>query len=59
MPAWMKPIVYINPLSYGIDVLRTLIIGVSTFSLWVDFLVLILASAFMMALGSRAFKARM
>jgi len=59
MPVWMKPLVYLNPLSYGVDALRTLIIGVPHFSLWFDFLVMILASSLMMALGSRAFKARM
>ncbi|MFH1125696.1 MAG: ABC transporter permease [Candidatus Altiarchaeota archaeon] len=59
MPVWMKPIVYFNPLSYGVDAIRTLIIGVSYFDLHIDFLVLALCAMFMLSFGSRAFKARM
>jgi len=59
MPAWMKPLVYINPMTYGIDIIRTLTIGISYFSLQLDFIVLIACAALMTALGSRAFKAKM
>lgn len=59
MPDWMKPIVYINPMTYGVDAIRTLIIGISYFNLKLDFLILAASALVMITLGSRAFKARM
>src|SRR5258708_2609817 len=35
-PAWMKPLVVVNPLSYGVDALRYLTVGVGSFPLWLD-----------------------
>jgi ABC-2 type transport system permease protein len=36
LPAWLKVIVLINPLSYGVDLLRTIILGISNFSVILD-----------------------
>jgi len=59
MPSWMKPLVYCNPLSYGVDAMRTLIIGVTYLNIYLDFAVLGACTLFTLSLGSRAFKARM
>jgi len=36
LPAWLKTIIYINPLSYGVDLLRRILLGISTFPIIVD-----------------------
>jgi ABC-2 type transport system permease protein len=36
LPAWLKTIIYINPLSYGVDLLRRILLGISTFPIFVD-----------------------
>ncbi|MDD5111550.1 MAG: ABC transporter permease [Candidatus Altiarchaeota archaeon] len=59
VPEWMMPIVRLNPLTYGVDAIRTLILGISYMDLHVDFAVLAASSLLMLLLGSRAFKARM
>ena len=35
-PAWMKPFIAINPLSYGVDALRHITVWSGTFCLWLD-----------------------
>ncbi|MCX6695759.1 MAG: ABC transporter permease [Candidatus Altiarchaeota archaeon] len=59
IPLWMKPLVYLNPLTYGVDAIRTLILHMTFLDIKLDFLVMFLYAILMMALGSRAFKARM
>lgn len=59
IPEWMTPLVYINPLSYGVDALRTILLGISYFSFSLDILLILLFSLATMSLGVRAFKARM
>jgi ABC-2 type transport system permease protein len=45
-PSWLRPIIYINPLTYGIDGLRGSLIGFSQFPLFLDFsLILVFALA--------------
>ncbi|MBE0433429.1 ABC transporter permease [candidate division WOR-3 bacterium] len=31
LPAWLKILVYANPLTYGVDLLRNIVLGISTF----------------------------
>ncbi len=44
MPAWLRYIMHINPLTYGVDGLRATLIGahVAAFPLWLDFTVLVI-----------------
>lgn len=52
MPNWLKMIAQINPLTYMVDALRTLMIGnISGFSLTVDFVILLLISTIFVAIG--------
>ena len=43
MPSWLKAISAVNPLSYEVSALRGLLLGTTT-TLWLDFLVLVLAT---------------
>ncbi|MFP3879612.1 MAG: ABC transporter permease [Dehalococcoidia bacterium] len=55
MPSWLRYIMYIDPLTYGVDGLRGTLIGVSAFPLWLDFTVLILLCLGLATLGSYFF----
>jgi len=55
MPSWLKYIMYIDPLTYGVDGLRGTLIGISAFPLWLDFTVLIILCLALATLGSYFF----
>ncbi len=55
LPAWLRPVSYINPLTYGVDGLRASLIGFSQFPLFLDLLVLLIFGFLMIALGSYLF----
>lgn len=55
MPPWLKYIMYINPLTYGVDGLRGTLIGVAAFPLWLDFTVLLIVCLALATLGSYFF----
>ncbi len=55
-PDWMKAIAYFNPLRYGVDGLRGAILGISDFSLLLDFGVLFFFSLAMVLLGGYLFR---
>jgi ABC-2 type transport system permease protein len=40
LPAWLKTLAFLDPLTYGVDGLRGILINSSFFPLWLDFLVL-------------------
>ncbi len=54
MPVWLQVISKVNPLSYEVDALRAMMLaaGTSTFGLALDFVVLILATGILIAIGS-------
>jgi len=49
-------VAYINPLTYGIDGLRAVLVGASTFPLIVDLGALVISSAVMVSLGAYLFE---
>ena len=57
MPSWLRAVSRGNPLTYQVDALRTLMIvgGASTFGLRVDFLMLFLALAVLVAVATRLY----
>ncbi|MCL6599357.1 ABC transporter permease [Alicyclobacillus macrosporangiidus] len=59
MPAWLKVVATINPMTYLVDGLRGLLIGAGTHAVWVDALILALAGALMLALASYLFPRRL
>ncbi|VVB76936.1 ABC-2 type transporter [uncultured archaeon] len=57
LPRWLFTFVSINPVSYGVDLLRGIILGVPlTFSPMLDVSVIIAFAAVLVALGTVAFK---
>jgi ABC-2 type transport system permease protein len=36
LPSWLKIVVYLNPLTYGVDLLRNIVLGITTFSAALD-----------------------
>lgn len=55
LPSWLLVIAQINPLTYGVDLLRGAILGVQEFSALKDFSILIIFSILMMWLGVVSF----
>jgi len=40
LPGWLRYLVYLNPLTYGLDALRNVLVGGQVFPLWFDLLIL-------------------
>jgi len=57
MPGWLRIISHINPLTYEVDALRTLMLvhGASSFGLILDFGVLLAAVVILMILSARLY----
>jgi ABC-2 type transport system permease protein len=55
MPAWLRYIMYIDPLTYGVDGLRGTLVGINAFPLWLDFVVLLILSIALASLGAYFF----
>jgi ABC-2 type transport system permease protein len=61
LPSWLQWVVYINPLTYDVDALRTVILGaayVSLFPFYIDMFVIIVFDAIMIIVGTYAFSLR-
>jgi ABC-2 type transport system permease protein len=56
LPIWLSIIAYVDPVTYGVDGLRTVILGVSKFSIHVDLAILMAFAAAMFTIGTRAFE---
>jgi ABC-2 type transport system permease protein len=56
LPNWLSFMAYLNPLTYGVDGLRKLLLGLSHFPINLDFLILILFCLGMLSLGTYFFK---
>ena len=54
-PDWLKLIILMNPLTYGVDALRTLLIGVNTLNLTLSIGVLLAFTLSMLCLGTYLF----
>ena len=57
MPGWLRALATINPLTYEVDGLRAMMLneGVSTYGVAADFLVLLLATAVLIAVATRMY----
>ena len=51
IPDWIKPLIIINPLSYGVDALRQITVGVASFPFWFDLGFLIIFSTICIAIA--------
>ncbi len=50
-PFWIKPLIYINPLTYGVDALRQVTIGVGVHDFWFDMGVLAVFAVVVLAIA--------
>ena len=57
-PDWLRYVAYINPLTYGVDGLRTTILGISAFSLQLDLTILICFAFLMLGVAAKTFERR-
>ncbi|MDD5006097.1 MAG: ABC transporter permease [Candidatus Omnitrophica bacterium] len=58
LPHWISFIIRVNPLTYGVDLLRWDTLGIRTFALYIDFLFLIIFSFIMLGIGVLEFSKR-
>ena len=55
-PVWLRYISKIDPLTYGVDGLRAALIGVSSFSIFYNFIFMVIFSSVMILLGAYFFE---
>jgi ABC-2 type transport system permease protein len=55
LPAWLKTLVYLNPLTYGVEALRYCLLGNSTIPIYISITVIVIFSIAMIALGGKLF----
>ncbi len=56
LPLWIRYISYLDPLTYGVDGLRGILVGVSSFPIILDFVILAGSSLVMVLLGAYSFE---
>ncbi|MHC1630734.1 MAG: ABC transporter permease [Methanotrichaceae archaeon] len=56
LPSWLRTLSYLDPLTYGVDGLRGSLVGVGSFSLVLDFGVLVVSCAAALGLGAYLFE---
>jgi ABC-2 type transport system permease protein len=56
IPAWLTTLTYINPMTYGVDAVRGIILGINHFPFYLDISVMLIFSAVMMVLGVLSFR---
>ncbi len=56
LPDWLKILVKLNPLSYGVDAMRYFAIGINEFNIILDLAVLIIFSIFLILIGGYLFR---
>jgi len=56
LPSWLSAATYINPLTYGVDALRGIILGINQFSIYYDVGIMLVFSAIMMGVGILSFR---
>ena len=56
LPEWLAPFILINPVTYAVDGIRGVMLGISRFDLFFDFAIICLFALVMILLGTFAFK---
>jgi len=56
LPEWLAPFIFVNPVTYAVDGIRGVLLGISQFSLLFDFALVTLFSLMMILIGTYAFK---
>jgi len=55
-PAWLAPFIFVNPVTYAVDGIRGVLLGISRFPLLFDFALVCLFAFVMILIGTYAFK---
>ncbi|VVC00055.1 ABC-2 type transporter [uncultured archaeon] len=55
LPSWLSPFIFIDPVTYSVDALRSVLLGASQFSLGLDLLVMCVFAAATIGVGTYAF----
>lgn len=55
LPKYVQYIIYLNPLTYGVDGIRNALLGTGTFSIWVDLLAMVISALVMISIAVYAF----
>jgi ABC-2 type transport system permease protein len=56
LPAWLAPFIFVNPVTYAVDGIRGVLVGISQFPLLFDFALVCLFALIMILIGAYAFK---
>jgi ABC-2 type transport system permease protein len=56
LPAWLAPLILVNPVTYAVDGIRGVMMGISRFDLLFDFTIVCLFALVMILIGTYAFK---
>ncbi len=56
LPSWLTAVTFINPLTYGVDALRGIILNINQFPIYLDAGILLLFSVITMAAGILSFR---
>ena len=54
-PPWLQTVVSLNPVSYGVDLMRLALLGTTVYPVWLDALVLASSTLVMTAFGAVLF----
>lgn len=55
LPKAVQYVIYINPLTYGVDGLRNALLGSGTFSVWTDLLAMVISTVILVSIAIYAF----
>jgi len=56
LPPWLSPFIFVNPVTYSVDGVRGIMMGISKFSIFFDFAIVSLFAIVMILIGTYAFK---
>jgi ABC-2 type transport system permease protein len=56
LPPWLAPFIFVNPVTYAVDGIRGVLLGISQFHLAFDFFIISIFSVIMILIGTYAFK---
>jgi ABC-2 type transport system permease protein len=56
LPGWLAPFIFVNPVTYAVDGIRGVLLGISRFPLLFDFALVCLFALVMILIGTYAFK---
>jgi ABC-2 type transport system permease protein len=56
LPSWLEGVTYVNPLTYGVDALRGIILGINHFPIYYDAAIMLLFALLAMGAGILSFR---